>query len=267
MNLEDWYTALWFDYAELTPRVSKLRELLQERGEYVIDDHVAFRTLNVDPIGLDALGAQVEELGYRAFDDYHFAAKKLRARSYVHREDGWPRIFLSELLVEQLPEDAQRVLRDLVATLPPDFALDPTTFYAGRVWRAPTLAEYDELLAHSEYAAWFATWGLRPNHFTVAVNDLDSFSDLDSLLDWVTAQGFALNESGGRVKGSADDLLAQAATLADQIEVAFADGSRVVPSCYYEFALRYPTETGELFDGFVATSADRIFESTDTTGA
>jgi hypothetical protein len=49
------------------------------------------------------------------------------------------------------------------------------------------------------------------------------------------------------------------------MEVEFADGQmHAVPTCYYEFAKRYPDASGKLFQGFVATSADKIFESTDT---
>ena len=43
--------------------------------------------------------------------------------------------------------------------------------------------------------------------------------------------------------------------------VDFTEGMEEIPSCYYEFALRYPKD-GELFQGFVAASADKIFEST-----
>jgi hypothetical protein len=35
-----------------------------------------------------------------------------------------------------------------------------------------------------------------------------------------------------------------------------------IPTCYYEFARRYPLADGRLYQGFVAASADRIFEST-----
>jgi len=36
-----------------------------------------------------------------------------------------------------------------------------------------------------------------------------------------------------------------------------------IPSCYYEFARRYEDKNGELYGGFIAKSADKIFESTD----
>lgn len=45
----------------------------------------------------------------------------------------------------------------------------------------------------------------------------------------------------------------------------FAGGKTAkIPSCYYEFARRYPDpRTGRVYDGFVAASADKIFESTN----
>lgn len=74
---------------------------------------------------------------------------------------------------------------------------------------------------------------------------------------------FILNSAGGEVKGSAEVLLEQSATMADRIEVNFKDVQKSIPSCFYEFALRYPKADGELYSGFVAASADKIFESTN----
>ena len=37
----------------------------------------------------------------------------------------------------------------------------------------------------------------------------------------------------------------------------------IVPSCYYEFAKRYSDSTGQIYQGFVTASADKIFESTN----
>lgn len=47
-------------------------------------------------------------------------------------------------------------------------------------------------------------------------------------------------------------------------EVNFSDGKKQIPSCYYEFAKRYKDSDGKLYQGFVAKSADKIFESTNT---
>lgn len=262
MELDDWFTHLWHDYAAIAPNVSSIRTLLEERGELIVDDHVAFRTLDLAPINLDALGEVIESLGFERFDDYVFPEKKLRARSYVHH-DEWPRIFLSELLVDQLEPSCAEILRALTDQIDDAIELGPDIFWAGTPWAPVAHPDYLHLQQHSEYAAWVAALGLRPNHFTVNVNGLDSFRTLGKLLDFVADAGFDLNESGGRIKGSADVLLEQGSTLADRLEVEFADGTFIIPTCYYEFALRHPTEAGTMYDGFVAASADRIFESTD----
>jgi len=65
------------------------------------------------------------------------------------------------------------------------------------------------------------------------------------------------------VKGSAEQLLEQSATRAAEVPVQFSDGELVIPACYVEFARRYPGPDGDRFEGFIAQSANRIFESTD----
>lgn len=263
MELEDWFTHLWHDYAAIAPNVARIRNLLEERGELIVDDHVAFRTLNLDPIGLEALGAVIEGLGYRRFDDYTFPEKKLRARSYVHPDD-WPRVFLSELLVEEMNPRHQEILRAIAAQIPSDLKLAPEIFWAGTLWQPIAYPHYLDLQQSTEYGAWFAALGLRPNHFTINVNSLDSFEGLPELLDFVERAGYQLSESGGRIKGTPAELLEQGSTVADRLEVAFADGAtHTIPTCYYEFALRHPMPSGEMYDGFVAASADKIFESTN----
>ena len=45
--------------------------------------------------------------------------------------------------------------------------------------------------------------------------------------------------------------------------VQFSDNTVTLPSCFYEFAQRFPLPNGQLYQGFVAASADKIFESTN----
>jgi hypothetical protein len=97
----------------------------------------------------------------------------------------------------------------------------------------------------------------------VSINELAKFDDIESVNQALKDAGFALNTSGGEIKGSPEVLLEQSSTLADDSEVEFSDGKMAVPSCFYEFALRYAKPDGELYTGFVAASADKIFESTN----
>ena len=108
-----------------------------------------------------------------------------------------------------------------------------------------------------------ASFGFRANHFTISINDLNSFDKLAAFNDFLKTNDFTLNKSGGEIKGSPQLFLEQSSTLADAVEIDFADGKQMIPSCYYEFAKRYPLADGTLYQGFVAQSADKIFESTD----
>ncbi|OMH33286.1 DUF1338 domain-containing protein [Motiliproteus sp. MSK22-1] len=264
MNITQFYSSLWKNYVEITPQAGKIHEIFSTRGETVINDHVAFRTFSDSPISLDNLEPALRELGYSAFDSYIFKSKNLIAKSYNHSDKDAPKIFLSELQRHHLSDSSQKILSRLVSDIPANCLNGCSIFFDDLLWSPISIEDYDTLLSESEYAAWTATMGLRANHFTVSVNHLKQFNEVSDINQLLKDCGFAINTSGGEVKGTPEIYLEQSSTLADKITVEFADGTeRVIPSCFYEFAKRYPMSDGELFQGFVADNADRIFESTN----
>jgi hypothetical protein len=262
VTVEALLAALWADYVASTPQAERIRGLLAARGEAVRNDHVALRTFGSPGLGLATLAAPFEALGWRARDRYRFDDKKLIARYWRHPDPALPKIFISELCVDELSPGARQLITGLVAQLPPGFAARPDLPWAGRPWQV-TRAAYEVLLAESEYAAWVAAFGFRVNHFTVDVNALATFPDLAAVVAFLVEHGFAMNDAGGVIKGGPGERLEQASTRAEPVEVALADATLAIPSCYYELARRYPLPSGELFQGFIPTSADKIFESTD----
>ncbi|MCE9577782.1 MAG: DUF1338 domain-containing protein [Deltaproteobacteria bacterium] len=260
--IDDLLAALWRDYTALTPQATRIHALLGARGEIVANDHVALRTYGVPGLGLEVLARPFEALGWVAQGTYAFPDKHLRARHWQHPRAGLPKVFISELIVEELSPAAQARIAGLIAQLPAGFGARADLPWAGRPW-AVERATYQALLDESEYAAWLAAFGFRVNHFTVDVNRLTTIASLAELNALLREAGFTLNDAGGAIKGTPADRLEQSSTRADEIAVAFTDGVAPVPSCYYEFARRYPLPSGELFQGFVPTSANRLFESTD----
>jgi hypothetical protein len=261
MDRTKFFEALWADFARIAPQAAAISSRLEEHGESIENDHVAFRTFNQGPISLERLEPLVLGLGYALLDEYRFEDKHLRARAYIC--PGSPRVFLSELSCEELSGWTQAIIGQLLAQVPAGFANSREVFWAGRPWAPLRFADYERLSSESEYAGWLAALGLRPNHFTVSINHLKTLQSVEQVLEFVEAAGYRINSAGGRVKGSRDVLLEQGSTLADRVAVEFSDGPRVIPTCYYEFALRHPDRTGRLYEGFVPASADRIFESTD----
>jgi hypothetical protein len=73
----------------------------------------------------------------------------------------------------------------------------------------------------------------------------------------------SIRSKGGEVKGDIIVKLEQSSTMANKATVRFPDGEAEIPSCFYEFAKRYPLDCGNLYSGSVAASADKIFESTN----
>ncbi|ENY73128.1 hypothetical protein G114_04163 [Aeromonas diversa CDC 2478-85] len=260
-DIETLFGHLWDNYIKVTPSAHKVHALLGG-GEPIVNDHVAFRTFNLPKVGLEKLAAHFLALGYEEKGQYEFKAKKLKAKHFEHKDPDAPKVFISELKVEELSAPAQAIIQSLVDQVP-DYLTDaPAFLYAGAPWRV-SYADYQTLLAESEYAAWMAAWGYRANHFTVSINRLRDFDTIEAVNAALKNAGFVLNSVGGEVKGDPEVMLEQSSTMADKADVAFTDGVKTIPSCFYEFALRYPQADGILYPGFVEASADKIFESTN----
>ncbi|QSX35685.1 DUF1338 domain-containing protein [Shewanella sedimentimangrovi] len=262
-QINELFSQLWQDYVAVTPSAQKIHALLgSSQQDDVQNDHIALRTFNIEKINLEKLAAHFLALGYVECGEYHFEAKKLYAKHFEHPDATQPKVFISELLLEKCSPELQAIVHKLVDQVEEAAVTADNFLYSGRHW-AIDQATYEALLAESEYAAWVSVWGFRANHFTVSVNALKNFDTLASVNEALKSAGFVLNTSGGEIKGSEEVKLKQSSTLADEALVEFTDGSKMIPSCFYEFARRFPLEDGKLYPGFVAASADKIFESTN----
>ncbi|UWY26943.1 DUF1338 domain-containing protein [Flavobacterium sp. TR2] len=264
MNKDQLLTKLWEQYVEITPSALKIHQLLEDKGEEIKNDHIAIRTFNDKRVNIEVLEKPFLNVGYEAKGEYHFEAKKLFARHYEHSTDkDAPRIFISELELEKCSADLQAAVANLLNSCDQNAFNNPELVLSGSVWNGNSQSVYKSLLEESEYAAWMYVYGFRANHFTINTNALKEFKTLEELNNFLESNGWKLNASGGKIKGTPEQLLEQSSTLADLYPIHFEEGTLDVPSCYYEFALRYPMANGELYQGFVASSADKIFESTD----
>tara|TARA_Y100001956_G_scaffold80942_1_gene97178 strand:+ start:6059 stop:6850 length:792 start_codon:yes stop_codon:yes gene_type:complete len=256
------FRPLWNDYIQrLCPSAEKVHHLLQE-DEALINDHIALRTFNVEPLGIATLAQPFLDAGYTPCGDYVFESKKLVAKHFEHPDPTQPKVFISELKVEECSAELQAIVAKLVEQVDASQLQSPEFLYGGRLWDL-SYADFQSLAKESEYASWLAAHGYGANHFTVSVNQLSAFDEVVGVNNHLRDAGFTINEFGGEVKGSPDVLLEQSSTMADKVAVTFTEGSEVIPGGFYEFAKRYPMSNGELYPGFVAASADKIFESTN----
>lgn len=257
------FDRLWEQYAGLAPSAHRIHALFGARGEVVENDHIAFRTFNDPRIGVPVLATVFLEMGYVEKGSYLFPEKKLLARHYEHADVGYPRIFISELKIDELSNEVAGIVRTFLNEIDAVNIIARQLPYAGRLWGTPSHTVYRRLQEESEYAAWVYAYGFCANHFTVYTNALQHFPTLGSVNDFLVHNGFSMNQSGGAIKGTPAQLLEQSSILADRINVQFTEGVFTIPGCYYEFARRYPDASGNIYQGFIAASADKIFESTD----
>jgi hypothetical protein len=154
-------------YQERVPDVKAIiRSMVQEgligSAADIENDHIAFRTLGVPSLGIDSLERIFLHLGYQRRDCYLFTTKKLIANWYSPPQERYPRIFISELCVEELSHEAQRIIlsyteevsHDPVDDLDLNDGTELEEFLHRPLWRIPTWSDYSRLMEESEYAAW-----------------------------------------------------------------------------------------------------------------
>ncbi len=264
MNYQDIFNRLWSEYTLHNPSTKKIFDLFMAEGETVINDHVAFRTFSNQLTGIDVLASVFTSNGYAFVRDYHFEAKKLYAKHYEHKTDkNAPRVFISELLVDEFSPFLRKTVSNWIAEIPPEAYGNEGLVYAGNLSGTPSYAVYEKLRTESEYAAWLYVNGFCANHFTVSVNRLNKYDSIEKVNAFLKSHGFLLNNGGGEIQGTPAELLEQSSTRAEKVSVVFSEGTFEIPGCYYEFARRYPDADGNLYSGFIAKSADKIFESTN----
>jgi hypothetical protein len=290
--LETILAGLMRRYRERVPDVGRVITQMIQQGmiaseSEIENDHIAFRTMGVPLLGIQSLEKIFRHCGYEKREAYHFANKKLDAFWYSPPQPVYPRIFISELRVHDLSDEAQRIIhsytaevtRDPVTELDLDDGPQFDQFLHRPLWRTPTWQDYERLLDESEYAAWVIYNRYYLNHFTISVHNLPApWNSIERFNEFVESIGVQLNNAGGKIKTSPDGMLIQSSSVAQMVEAEFAraDGStesHSIAGSYVEFAERrvlpeyrhLPTDQLQRKhrrDGFEAGNADKIFEST-----
>jgi len=264
MSYKIYFDRLWKDYCRQNPSAEKIYNLFVDSGEVVHNDHIAFRTFNDPRMDINVLSHIFTKNGYVEKGQYVFKEKHLFAKHYEHSTDEEaPRVFISELILENFSDYLQKVIRESINSVNEEVYRSEDMIFSGNLFPKPSFEVYNKLREESEYAAWLYVFGFRANHFTISINSLKKYNTIEKVNNFIKANGFLLNSSGGEIKGTKEELLQQSSTMADMVKISFQEADFKIPACYYEFAQRYKDADGKLYSGFIAKSADKIFESTN----
>ena len=265
MDTKEIFNRFWIPYSTQNPSAMQIYETFEGMGEKITHDHIALRTFGDPRMNMDVITRVFTENGYEERGQYEFKAKKVMGRHYEHISDPTaPKVFVSELLLDQCSDFLQKAIREKLDAIDQDIYEDPMMVYQESIWGKVPFELYEKLRQESEYAAWTLVYGFRANHFAIKVNALKHFTTLQQVNHFIKEKGFTMNVVGGNeIYGAPEELLEQSSTKAEIIPFEFSDGVFEIPSCFYEFTLRYADDEGKEYSGFIAANADKIFESTN----
>ncbi|MBG1243986.1 DUF1338 domain-containing protein [Nostoc sp. NZL] len=288
---------LWQEYSARVNHARTYQQMITAAGGTVTNDHIAFRSLRllVDTpqgqvnLGIDYLAQLAEALGYEAAGEYNFAQTHLYARHYRHpqqEEIHLPKLFISELIVDELPANIAQLISKTVSSIP-DELTSPLSILKQdgnvetiakqfqqvftRPWLPPQRSVVEEVNEVTQYGAWVLLHGYGVNHFTGYVNGQNTpqYPDIDSTASALANLGVPMK---AEIEGNVACGLRQTATQAVTEMVTVLDdnsGAEIqIPwtYAYYEIAQRYlvEVEPGKqvLFDAFLGSNAQQLFEMT-----
>jgi hypothetical protein len=290
---------LWQEYRDRLTYARIYQQMIEEAGGSIANDHIAFRTLRLTidhnghsiQLGIPYLAKIAEALGYQQAGEYHFPAQFLYARHYIHPEqDNYdlPKLFISELIVDGLPENVAALIKQTVQngeflqdldilslesinTFDRQTLLTKLAHLFNRPWQPPKQSTVEQVNAVSQYGAWVMLYGYSVNHFTGYVNRQQTakYPTIDQTIAGLTNLGVPMKSA---IEGSIETGLCQTATQA-VIEQAWVQNDATDtliqipwPYAYYEIAERHQIKNSVgdlvLFEGFLSAQAQQLFEMT-----
>jgi Domain of unknown function (DUF1338) len=285
-KVKEIWESLWQDYINRVTYARTYQQMITAVGGTITNDHIAFRSLRLDidtnqgkiNLGIKLFEPLLNLLGYEAAGEYIFPETHLYARHYQHpqqAEDDLPKLFISELVVEELPSNISKIIQETVndanlESFIPNSELNPQKIFT-RPWKPPLYSVVETVNQVSQYGAWILLHGYAVNHFTGYVNrqNTPQYPDIDATAIGLRKLGVPMK---AEIEGNIAMGLRQTATHAVSEMVTVIDDETQTEIqipwtyAYYEIAQRYFIEMEsakpKLFDAFLGKNAQNLFEMT-----
>ena len=292
------FAGLWNRYLDRVPYARTYTNLLEQKHVNLIVDHVSFRTFNShcgeQPEGIQAIRHIFDCLEYCKAESYRFKKKKLSAIHMEHPDKVLPKIFISQLEVNELPDWAQKAIAGEINQTPyqlsdkgiellnqlktdheltaeaADVLTEDLLRYFKRPWKVPSKDTVLKLNDVSQYAAWVLLHGNSVSHFAALFDNKLSgeWPDLESVVLSMLLSDVPMMEN---IEGTKESKLRQTATFAvkEEVKVKSEDGFEKIPWTYacFELVQRNNIEEGgqrKLFSGFNENQERHLFGITTT---
>ena len=176
-------------YLERVPAAGRVVDLIVKRGDAIINDHIAFRSINIESILtiFIHLGYEVK-MNHLTNRPFNFESKKLTAVWLKHPNPAAPRVFVSQFRYPEGSKKLQQIVdrylanwSDPIKAIDLNSADDINNYLHTAQWPTPTYNDYCSLQDESEYVSWVLYNKYYLNHFTLSVHHLDSFKFNDEL--------------------------------------------------------------------------------------
>jgi hypothetical protein len=293
---------LWDDYINRVDYAKRYVQLVNQHKGNVVNDHIAFRTINTGVgslvPGIEGVARVFRALGYIQKGEYHFTDKHLYAQHFEHLllPDA-PRIFISQLEVKELPSDIQDLIIDTVkdgrdylmeslkdgkefleVNLPMAFAsmnhhtqwrfIDAMwDFFVGnsRPWSPPQESVVRRVNEVSQYGAWTLLFGNSVNHFTAFINkqNVPQWPNIEATIKALIEDGLPMKPE---IEGLPGSKLRQTATKAVVVIAPVIKDNGQPDFIDWPYAYYEFAERGfidgNLFTGFLGPQATHLFEMT-----
>lgn len=287
------WNSLWQDYKTRVSYAQTYQKMISAAGRTIANDHIAFRSLRLvlnTPkgqinLGINHLGQIAEALGYEVAGEYTFPETHLYARHYRHPQQAefdLPKLFISELIVDELPTHIVQLIHQTVSAIPDELIsfftannIDTITQQFNKIftrpWQPPLRSVVEEVNKVTQYGAWVLLHGYAVNHFTGYINrqNTPQYPDIDTTASALANLGVPMK---AEIEGDVSCGLRQTATQAVTEMVTVRDDNSKqeiqIPwtYAYYELAQRYTVEIEpgkpQLFDAFLGKNAQQLFEMT-----
>ena len=292
--ISEFLRRLWDDYASRVTYARVYEEMLTDLGGNLVNDHIAFRTfaltVNGHYLGVDNLKRVFEALDFEEKGAIEFPETHLFARYVQHAEPDFPRIFISELKVDELGSEIAEAIRQSVAgyqqlfsdedvealrrldeadTAPAGLLEKTVRLFTQVPWGPVSESVVKRVNAASQYGAWVLLHGYNVNHFTGYVNrhGVEQVGNIDALIAEMKKRGVPMKSE---IEGAPGSKLRQTSTEAVRVPVQVIGDDGKTKQIEWTYAYMEYAERGEveengkrvLFQGFLGPQAAGLFEMT-----